>query len=170
MTIVAWRDFYIMGGAALATLLGLLFVAMSLHLKEILAVRPLTRNLEVALYGVVFQLVFCGFMLVPNVTLVEVGAVILVAAVVFALFSIRFATFRGRFDTMVNVSFALLAAPVGVALMLGWAGGLYVYAAIFGLTVASLIRLCWRLLTMAMTGLRESEAAPRGADRLRTAS
>src|ERR1700758_5405164 len=105
MTIDAWRDFYIMGGAALATLLGLLFVAVSLHLQEILAVRPLTRNLEVALYGVVFQLVFCGFMLVPGVTLAEVGAVVILAAVLFAMFSIRFSTFRGRFDTLVNVSF-----------------------------------------------------------------
>jgi hypothetical protein len=149
----AWRDFYIMGGAALATLIGLLFVAMSLHLKEILAVRPLTRNLEVALYGVVFQLVFCGFMLMPGVTLAEVGALIIVAAVAFAVFSIRFTTYRSRFDTLMNVSFALLSAPIGLLLIAGWAPALYLYAAVFGLTIASLMRLCWRLLTMAMTGL-----------------
>jgi hypothetical protein len=153
-SITAWRDFYIMGGAALATLIGLLFVAMSLHLEKVLAVRPLTRNLEVALYGVVFQLAFCGFMLVPNVTLAEAGVVIILAAVVFAAFSIRFTTYRGRFDTLVNVSFALLSAPIGILLIAGWAPALYLYAGIFGLTVASLIRLCWRLLTMAMTGLR----------------
>ena len=150
----AWRDFYIMGGAALATLMGLLFVAISLHLEKVLAVRPLTRNLEVALYGVVFQLVFCGFMLAPNVTLVEVGVLIIVAAVVFAAFSIRFTTYRGRFDTLVNISFALLSTPIGILLILGWAPALYFYAGIFGLTVASLVRLCWRLLTLAMTGLQ----------------
>lgn len=153
-TISAWRDFYIMGGAALATLIGLLFVAMSLHLKEILAVRPLTRNLEVALYGVVFQLAFCGFMLAPNVTLWEIGLLIIIAAVAFAVFSIRFSTYRGRFDTIANVSFAVLSTPIGILLITGWAPALYLYAGIFGLTVASLIRLCWRLLTMAMTGLQ----------------
>lgn len=143
-----------MGGAALATLIGLLFVAMSLHLEKVLAVRPLTRNLEVALYGVVFQLAFCGFMLVPGVTLAEVGAVIIAAAFVFAAFSIRFSTYRGRWDTLLNISFALLSTPIGILLILGWAPALYLYAVVFGLTVASLIRLCWRLLTMAMTGLR----------------
>ena len=170
-TVAAWRDFYIMAGAALATLIGLLFVAMSLHLKEILAVRPLTRNLEVALYGVVFQLAFCGFMLVPGVTLAEVGVLIICAAVVFAAFSIRFTTYRGRVDTLVNVSFALLSTPIGVLLILGWAPALYLYAVILGLTVASLVRLCWRLLTMAMTGLQQPHEVGMGAgDRLRRVS
>ena len=160
--IAAWRDFYIMGGAALATLIGLLFVAISLHLEKVLAVRPLTRNLEVALYGVVFQLIFCGFMLTPGVTLAEAGIVIVAAAIVFAAFSIRFTTYRGRFDTLVNVSFALLSTPIGILLMFGWAPALYLYAVVFGLTVASLIRLCWRLLTLAMTGLARQPFASAG--------
>ena len=163
--IAAWRDFYVMGGAALATLIGLLFVAISLHLEKILEVRPLTRNLEVALYGVVFQLVFCGFMLAPNVTLTEVGIVIILAALFFAGFSIRFMTYRGRFDTLANVSFALLSTPIGILLIAGWAPALYLYAVVFGLTVASLVRLCWRLLTMAMTGLRVEDGLRRAASR-----
>jgi len=157
-SIHAWRDFYSMSGAALATLIGLLFVAVSLHLEKVLAVRPLTRNLGVALYGVVFQLLFCGFMLVPDVTLAEAGGMIIFVAVGFAVFSVRFATYRGRFDTMMNVSFAMLAVPVGILLIVGWAPALYLYAVIFGLTVVSLVRLCWRLLTMAMTGLTKYEA------------
>lgn len=170
-SISAWRDFYIMGGAALATLIGLLFVAMSLHLKEILAVRPLTRNLEVALYGVVFQLAFCGFMLMPGVTLAEVGVLIIAAAVVFAGFSIRFTTYRSRFDTLMNISFALLSTPIGFLLIAGWAPALYLYAAVLGLTVASLIRLSWRLLTMAMTGLQATpEAGGTAEGRLRRVS
>ncbi len=163
--IAAWHDFYVMGGAALATLIGLLFVAISLHLEKILEVRPLTRNLEVALYGVVFQLVFCGFMLAPDVTLTEVGVVIILAALVFAGFSIRFTTYRGRFDTLMNISFALLSAPIGILLIAGWAPALYLYAIVFGLTVASLVRLCWRLLTLAMTGLRAEDRLRRAASR-----
>ena len=132
---------------------------MSLHLEKILAVRPLTRNLGVALYGVVFQLLFCGFMLVPDVTLADAGAMIIFVALGFAAFSIRFATYRGRFDTLMNVSFAMLAVPVGLLLIAGWAPALYLYAVIFGLTVVSLVRLCWRLLTMAVTGLASYEKA-----------
>ncbi len=160
-SIEAWRDFYGMSGAALAGLIGLLFIAVSLHLEKILAVRPLTRNLGVAVYGVVFQLLFCGFMLVPNVTLAEAGVMIMLVALAFAGFSIRFATYRGRVDTLINVSFAMLAIPVGILLILGWAPALYLYAVIFGLTVVSLVRLCWRLLTMAITGL--TKYGPGGA-------
>ena len=162
-----------MAGAALATLIGLLFVGMSLHLKEILAVRPLTRNLEVAFYGVVFQLAFCGFMLVPGVTLAEVGVLIICVALVFAAFSIRFTTYRGRLETLVNLSFALLATPIGVLLIFGWSPALYLYAVIIGLTVASLVRLAWRLLTMAMTGLEqpvEERAAGAGGGLRRVSS
>lgn len=160
-SIEAWRDFYGMSGAALAGLIGLLFIAVSLHLEKILAVRPLTRNLGVAVYGVVFQLLFCGFMLVPNVTLAEAGVMIILVALAFAGFSIRFATYRGRVDTLINVSFAMLAIPVGILLILGWAPALYLYAVIFGLTVVSLVRICWRLLTMAITGL--TKYGPGGA-------
>jgi hypothetical protein len=44
-------------------------------------------------------------------------------------------------------------------MMVGWAPALYMYALIFGLSVASLVRLCGRLLTMAMTGLEDRRAA-----------
>ena len=161
-----------MGGAALATLIGLLFVAISLHLKEVLEVRPLTRNLEVALYGVVFQLLFCGFMLVPGVSLGAIGTLIIAAALTFAAFSIRFSTYRGRTDTLVNVSFALISTPIGILLILGWTPALYLYAIVFGLTVASLVRLCWRLLTMAMTGLQPDHevAVPAGGALRRVSS
>ncbi len=140
-TIGAWRDFYILGGGAIATLTGLLFVAMSILLGEILAVRPLTRNIEVALYGILFQLSFCGFMLVPGVTL-DAGLLIVAAGIGFALASLRVGSYRSRVDTWTNVSFGLLCTPIGVLLMAGWAPALYLYAFVFGLTVASLVRLC----------------------------
>jgi hypothetical protein len=163
----AWRDFYIMGGGALATLTGLLFVAVSIHLGEILAVRPLLRNIEVALYGFLFQLVFCGFMLMPGVTLAEAGILIIVAGVGFAAISLRFASYRSPLDVWTNVSFGLLATPIGVLLIAGWTPALYLYAVIFGLSVASLVRLCWRLLTMAIKGLEETRevAATPGSGR-----
>ena len=64
-----------------------------------------------------------------------------------------------------------LSAPIGVLLILGWAPALYLYALVFGLTVASLVRLCWRLLTMAMTGLHvELEAASAARRHLRRVS
>ncbi len=170
-TIGAWRDFYLLGGGAIATLTGLLFVAMSIHLGDILAVRPLTRNIEVALYGILYQLSFCGFMLVPGVTLFDAGLLIVVAGVAFALASLKVGSYRSRVDTVTNVSFGLLCTPIGVLLMVGWTPALYLYAFVFGLTVASLVRLCWRLLTMAVTGLRaQAPAAVSTGDGLRRVS
>src|SRR5579864_3580357 len=136
-----------MGGAALATLIGLLFVAMSIHLAEILAVRPLLRNVEVALYGILYQLGFCGFILMPGVTLTEAGIVVITASVIFAVASSRFGSYRSRVDTLTNVSFGLLAAPIGILMVFGWAPAMYLYAFVFALSVASLVRLCWRLPT-----------------------
>ncbi len=170
-TVGAWRDFYLLGGGAIATLTGLLFVAMSIHLGEILAIRPLTRNIEVALYGILYQLSFCGFMLVPGVTLFDVGLLIVAAGFIFALASLKVGSFRSRVDTWTNVSFGVLCTPIGVLLMLGWAPALYLYALVFGLTVASLVRLCWRLLTMAVTGLKaERPTVPTTGDGLRRVS
>lgn len=158
-TIGAWRDFYMLGGGTVATLTGLLFVAISIHLGEILAIRPLTRNIAVAVYGILYQLSFAGFMLVPGVTLFEVGLVILTGGIVFAVASLRVGSFRSRVDTWTNVSFGLMCTPIGVLLMAGWSPALYLYAVVFGLTVASLVRLCWRLLTMAVTGLKAQAPA-----------
>jgi len=152
-TITAWRDFYLMGGAALATLIGLLFVAMSIHLAEILAVRPLLRNVEVALYGILYQLGFCGFILMPRVTLAEAGIVVITASLTFTVASWHVGSHRSRVDTWINVSFGLLAAPIGILMLFGWAPAMYLYAIVFALSVASLVRLCWRLLTKAITGL-----------------
>lgn len=139
-----------MGGGAVAALTGLLFVAMSLHLDEVVANRDFIRSVSVALYGLLFQLLFSGFMLVPGVTLFIAGLAVVAGAVVFAVAFVRV----GRpEDRLVNVAVCSLSGVIGVAMMLGWSAGLYVYAVIFGATVAGLVRLCWRLLTSALAGL-----------------
>lgn len=158
-TIGAWRDFYMMGGGATAAMTGLLFVAMSIHLEEILAVRPLTRNIAVALYGLLYQLAFCGFMLVPGVTLVQAGVVVMVAGTLFALASVRVGSQRSRLDTALNAAVGIFSCVIGILMILGWAPALYLCAGVFGLSVTAIVRLCWRLLTMAVTGLPERHMA-----------
>ncbi len=93
-------------------------------------------------------------MLVPGVTLFDAGLLIIVAGIAFAIASLRVGSYRSRVDTWTNVSFGILCTPIGALMMAGWAPALYLYAFVFGLTVASLVRLCWRLLTMAVTGLK----------------
>jgi hypothetical protein len=53
----------------------------------------------------------------------------------------------------------MFSSAIGVLMMLGWAPALYLYAFVFGLSVASLVRLCWRLLAPAITGLEADRSA-----------
>lgn len=154
-----WHDFYVMAGGALAALTGLLFVAMSIHLKEILAKPRLTRNVAISLYGMLSQLLFCGFMLVPNLTLQTAGAAMVLVGLAFAIGYLRFGAPRGKADTIANTGMGFLGAVVGLMLLAGIAEALYAYAAILAVTVFALVRLCWMLLTMAITGLADQRPA-----------
>ena len=161
--IASWHDFYVMAGGALAALTGLLFVAMSIHLKEILAKPKLTRNVAISLYGMLSQLLFCGFMLVPNLSVQTAGAAMLVVGVTFAAGYVFFGAPRGPADTIANAGMGLLGAVVGLMLLGGWADALYAYAVILGVTVFGLVRLFWNLLTMAITGLEQQRSEAIGA-------
>jgi hypothetical protein len=156
--IAEWHDFYVMSGGALAALTGLLFVAMSIHLREILAKPKLTRNVAISLYGMLSQLLFCGFMLVPGLTVQTAGAAMAGVGLTFAAGYLAFGKPRGPADTIANSGMGLLGVCVGAMLMAGWSEALYAYAAILAATVFALVRLCWKLLTMAITGLEEQRA------------
>ncbi len=159
-TVADWRDFYVMGGGGVAALTGLLFVAMSLHVDEIRANRTFLRSVSVALYGLLFQLLFSGLMLVPGMTLLGVGIAVVAGAVSFAAALFRVGS---REDRLVNLMVCSLAGAVGLALLGGWSPALYVYAAIYGATVAGLIRLCWRLLTSQFAALAPPAPNPPNA-------
>ena len=161
--IAGWHDFYLMAGGALAALTGLLFVAMSIHLKEILAKPSLTRNVAISLYGMLSQLLFCGFMLVPGVTLQEAGFAMACVGLTFAIGYLVVGKPRGPADTIANSGMGLVGVAVGAMLIAGWPEALYAYATILAATVFALVRLCWKLLTMAITGLEEQRSAVIGA-------
>jgi hypothetical protein len=157
--VAAWHDFYVMAGGAIAALTGLLFVAMSIHLKEILAKPNLTRNVAVSLYGMLSQLLFCGFMLVPGLTPQVAGVVVIMIGLSFTLGYLRFGRPRGPFDSISNTVMGLLGVLVGLLLMIGITEALFAYAVILGVAVFALVRLCWLLLTMAITGLDNQRLA-----------
>jgi hypothetical protein len=156
--IASWHDFYLMAGGALAALTGLLFVAMSIHLKEILARPRLTRNVAIALYGMLAQLLLCGLMLVPGLTLQVAGLAVLGIGLCFGFGYIALGKPRGAADLIANSGMGFIGALIGVMLIAGWAEALYAYATVLGMTVLGLVRLCWLLLTMAITGLTEQRA------------
>jgi hypothetical protein len=157
--ISSWHDFYVMAGGSIAALTGLLFVAMSIHLREILSKPKLTRNVAISLYGMLAQLLLCGLMLVPGVTLQAVGFAVMAIGTSFAVGYLAFGKPRGPADTIANSGMGIVGTLVGAMLVAGWAEALYAYATILGIAVFGLVRLCWLLLTMALTGLQDQRAS-----------
>src|SRR5437763_16665579 len=64
--VLAWHDFYLTAGAAAATLAGLLFVGLSLHLQTVVS-HPEVRSLaRVTLSNFFLVLLLALFMLLPT--------------------------------------------------------------------------------------------------------
>jgi hypothetical protein len=79
-TLAGWHDFYLTVGAAAATLAGLLFVGISLHVK-IVAVYPDARRLaRVTLSGFFTIIVIALLALVPDQTTATLGLELIVVA------------------------------------------------------------------------------------------
>ena len=90
-----WHDFYVMAGGAAAALTGLLFVAMSLHAREIMANRFYINRAIGTLMSLVSQLLIAGAVLIPGQPLWLVGAEVEVMALFFLGFIIRQMMTRG---------------------------------------------------------------------------
>ena len=90
-----WRDFYVMTGGAAAALTGLILVAVSLHLREILR-HPLHRDRAfTSLQGLVTLLLVAAIVLTPQ-SLVGAGIETIVLGIYWVVRYIRFVgLFRG---------------------------------------------------------------------------
>jgi hypothetical protein len=93
-----WHDFYLLAGTAAATLVGLLFVGLSLHLRTVIAtseVRSLAR-VTLANFGAI--LIVTLFMVIPDDASTAAFALIAsgVASLVIATRSLLMAAERGR--------------------------------------------------------------------------
>jgi hypothetical protein len=74
----SWHDFWVALVGGSAALAGLLFVSISINLKEILATSELTDRAGVPLILLLGVLVSCSLLLVPGQSLLIVGSEILV--------------------------------------------------------------------------------------------
>ncbi|HYK97773.1 MAG TPA: hypothetical protein VEU77_05215 [Candidatus Acidoferrales bacterium] len=152
----SWANFYVMVGGASAALTGLVLVAVSLHLRAILA-HPLYRDRAMAsLQGLVTALILSGAVLTPQ-PLAALGVEIAFIGVLWTLrylFFVRF--FRGlrpgRRDAMWISEWALwfvwIAAFVitGALLVVGEPRALYILAASTGVGLMTVVWNAWVLL------------------------
>jgi len=163
-----WRDFFVMTGGAAAALTGLLFVAMSIHLREI--AEDTTRRLRarVTLQGLVVALVVSGLALLPGQDVRVFGLellVITVATVVVGFVQARemMRAARGRDSRpmpgyrvrlIVNHSLSLLGVAVSLLLVLGEVGALYALAGVHLLLISYMVYNSWGLLLLVSAGER----------------
>jgi hypothetical protein len=143
----AWQNFFLMMGTANATLTGLLFVALSIHLREVLEHPRLKPRAVIALVVLTTQIVISAIVLVPQ-SRELMGLEILVLNGVFLYLDVR-----NRVQTTLNQA-ALLSLVIrlaygysAISLIVGIGGGFYVLALVLVLTLARTMASCWALLT-----------------------
>jgi hypothetical protein len=143
----AWQNFFLMMGTANATLTGLLFVALSIHLREVLEHPRLKPRAVIALVVLTTQIVISAIVLVPQAREL-MGLEILVLNGVFLYLDVR-----NRVQTTLNQA-ALLSLVIrlaygysAISLIVGIGGGFYVLALVLVLTLARTMASCWALLT-----------------------
>jgi hypothetical protein len=151
----AWQNFYIMIGTANAAITGLLFVALSLHLKQILAHPVYKPRAIVVLVILTTQIVISAIVLAPQPR-AAMGWEILVLNLSFLALNVRYRTpARITTGSAITIAFRVIYLLAAVSLITGVGGGFYILGGILTLTVARSIYNCWTLLT-ALEGAAEA--------------
>ena len=148
-----WRDFFVMVGGGAAALTGLVFVAMTLHLEDIVH-HPVHRHrARTILTGLTAVFLRCGLVLMGGqsgrAVAIELFAVLIVVEVILYR-SIREAIQSANSGVLLRTigSFAcLLTEQVGaVALFLGAAWGLYIVGVGMMASFVFMVTGAWLLL------------------------
>ncbi len=156
----SWQNFYVMVGGAAAALTGLLFVAMSLHSKAIMA-DPLHGSRALGtLLSLITLLFIAGAVLIPGQSLTALGIEVEAAAVFSVVQSIRgvVATLRspqrrGRSQLRTALEgigagiWIVLFVASGISLMVHAGGGLYLLAGVMPFMFGWNIYIAWTLIT-----------------------
>jgi modulator of FtsH protease len=143
----AWQNFYIMLGTANAAITGLLFVALSLHLREILAHPIFKARAVIVLIVLTTQIIVSAIVLSPQPEKL-MGVEILLINVVFITLNLRYRV-QTHVGTGLAMTLAIRATYVwsSVSLIVGVGGGFYVLGAILVISLARSVANCWTLLT-----------------------
>ena len=156
-----WHDFFVMTGGAAAALAGLLFVAMSLHAREIMANRYFSGRAIGTLMSLASQLLISGSALIPGQQLVTFGVEVEATALLFIAFiAVGQLQLRGVPVPRVALSWThrvfewggggvwlVLFNAAGISLIVRAGGGLYILAAVMFFMFAWNIYIAWILIT-----------------------
>ena len=143
----AWQNFYIMIGTANAAITGLLFVALSMHLKQILSHPIYKPRAIVVLVILTTQIIISAIVLAPQPR-DAMGWEILGLNLAFLALNVRYRTpARITPGSALTIAFRVVYLLASISLITGVGGGFYILGAILTLTVVRSISNCWTLLT-----------------------
>ncbi|HET7465135.1 MAG TPA: hypothetical protein VFL29_00575 [Candidatus Dormibacteraeota bacterium] len=143
----AWQNFYIMIGTANAAITGLLFVALSMHLKQILSHPVYKPRAIVVLVILTTQIIISAIVLTPQPQQ-AMGWEILALNLAFLAINVRFRTpARLTPGSALTLAFRVVYLLAAISLITGVGGGFYILGGILTLTVVRSISNCWTLLT-----------------------
>jgi modulator of FtsH protease len=155
-----WQNFFIVTGGAAAALTGLLFVAMSLHARSIMAHAFFSGRAIGTLMSLASQLLISAAALIPGLPIWLLGAG--VEAV--ALFFVAYLIFQRRnrepespavastwthrlMESGAGTIWLVLFNAAGLSLLLRAGGGLYLLAVVMFFMFAWNIYIAWILIT-----------------------
>src|SRR5689334_21649054 len=160
-----WHDFFVMTGGAAAALTGLLFVAMSLHAREIMANRFFSNRAIGTLMSLASQLLISGLVLLPGQPIFLLGIEVEAAALLFLAYIVRQIQTRGPdapaiastlthrlMEIVGGTLWIVLFNVAGISLLLRAGGGLYLLAVVMFFMFAWNIYLAWVLITEVSEG------------------
>ena len=155
----AWHDLYVMVGGAAAGLTGLIFVAVSLHLREVLR-NPWHRGTAgSSLLALMSVVLISGVLLAPaqplplaglEITLIAAASPIYGCAALFHLPSARRRAALARI--LAGLAGGLLAVAAGLSLAVQAGGGLWLLLPAASVALGSSVLNAWRLMVDVAEG------------------
>jgi modulator of FtsH protease len=149
----AWHDLYLMIGGAAAGLTGLIFVAVSLHLREILGNRWHRGTAGSSLLALMSVVLISGVLLAPPQPLPLAGLEITAIAAASPIYSclalahLPMAQRRAEVAQLfVGIIAGLTAAGAGVSIAVGAGGGLWLLLPAAVVALVTSVMNAWRLM------------------------
>ncbi|MFK4837806.1 hypothetical protein ACI3KY_18920 [Microbacterium sp. ZW T2_14] len=151
--IEAWSEFNVAMVGATAALAGLVIVASSVNIAEIIKSNTLTARLAAAIAALVLAIIVTGVGLVPGVGMLWYGVVIGASTLVAAIFQVHATLVIVRdpdpehvgrlLKTVLGFAPIIAYAAASIALLLGQPAGLTIAAAATLLAIVSAIVVSW---------------------------
>ena len=143
----AWQDFYVMMGGANAALTGLVFVALSIHLKAVLEHPLLKPRAVIALTVLATQIVIAAIVLTPQSS-TYMGMEIFILNASFLVVDLRQQrSFAIRRASLLGFGIRLLYIYSAISLIVGVGAGFYALALVIVVTLGRTMASSWALLT-----------------------